>query len=98
MVLLRRIGLAAISVLATLNPLRGTHPFPTPTDLAEQSRVERPYVTAVDRVGAPVLDLRAEDFNVKEGGTACHVIRAALATDPAHIVLLVDSSARRSAC
>jgi hypothetical protein len=73
------IGLAAISVLVALDPLLA------------QGRVERLYVTAVDRAGAPVLDLRAEDFNIKEGGTACHVSRAALATEPARIALLVDN-------
>ncbi|HEV3059858.1 MAG TPA: VWA domain-containing protein [Vicinamibacterales bacterium] len=93
MILARYVGLAVISVLVTLDPLHGREPSPTTsTDPAETIGVGRLYVTAVDRAGAPVLDLRAEDFNIKEGGTACHVIRAALATEPARIALLVDNS------
>jgi hypothetical protein len=92
-ILTRIIGLTAIGVFVTLDPLRASEISPTTaTDPAEQSRVERIYVTALDRAGAPVLDLRAEDFNVKEEGTACRVIRAALATEPARIALLVDNS------
>jgi hypothetical protein len=60
--------------------------------LPAQNRIERLYVAARDRNGSPVLDLGASDFNVKEGDTNCHVVRASLGTEPARIVLLVDNS------
>jgi VWFA-related protein len=50
------------------------------------------YVTAVDRNGAPVTDLTAADFTVKEGGKARDVVSAKLATAPMQIALLIDDN------
>jgi len=50
------------------------------------------YVTAVDRNGAPVTDLTAADFAVKEGGKSREVVSARLATGPMQIALLVDDN------
>jgi VWFA-related protein len=50
------------------------------------------YVTAVDRHGAPVTDLTAADFGVKEGGKAREVVSARLATAPMQIALLIDDN------
>jgi VWFA-related protein len=58
----------------------------------EGGRRRAVYVTAVDRHGAPVTDLTAADFNVKEGGKAREVVSAGLATAPMQIALLVDDN------
>ena len=50
------------------------------------------YVSAVDRNGAPVLDLTAKDFIVREDGMAREVLRVAKDDDPLQVALLVDNS------
>jgi VWFA-related protein len=51
------------------------------------------YTSVVDKDGAPVLDLDAQDFVVREDGVAREVLRVARDTDPLQIALLVDNSA-----
>jgi VWFA-related protein len=48
------------------------------------------YVSALDKKGAPVVDLTAAEFRVKADGRSREVIRAGVATDPMQIALLVD--------
>ena len=43
--------------------------------------------------GAPVTDLAAADFRVREDGVERPIVRAGLATGPMRILLLVDASA-----
>src|SRR5918992_3102564 len=50
------------------------------------------YATVVDRKGAPVSTLGAEDFVVREGGIEREVLRAAPAAEPMRIAVLVDTS------
>ena len=50
-------------------------------------------VTVLDADGAPVLDLDAADFVVREDGARREVLRAARDTAPLQIALLVDTSA-----
>jgi hypothetical protein len=58
-----------------------------------KGRARRVFVSVVNRQGgAPVLDLGPADFEVAEGGAKREVLRAALATGPMRIALIVDTS------
>ncbi|PYR62207.1 MAG: hypothetical protein DMF85_00340 [Acidobacteria bacterium] len=57
-----------------------------------QDRFRTVYVTAVDSRGAPVTDLSAAEFAVKEGGQSRAVVRAEPATAPLHVALLIDDN------
>jgi Ca-activated chloride channel homolog len=48
------------------------------------------YVTVTDGKGAPVPDLTAADFKVKEGGKDREVVKAGPATTKAHLALMVE--------
>jgi VWFA-related protein len=48
------------------------------------------YVSVADGKGAPVTDLTAADFKVKEGGKDREITRAEPAKAPAHIALMVE--------
>ena len=56
------------------------------------AQTRRVYVTAVDGSGAPVTDLIAADFVVKEGGKTREVARSGPATGPIQIAILVDDN------
>ena len=65
--------------------------FAPPAAFAQaQERVV--YASVVDRDGAPVLDLAARDFIVREDGVAREVLRVAKDDDPLQVALLVDNS------
>jgi VWFA-related protein len=51
------------------------------------------YVSAVDRQGAPVTDMTAADFIVKEDGATREILDVKPATDPQQIAVLIDDSA-----
>jgi VWFA-related protein len=59
---------------------------------AVEPQTRRVYVTAIDDKGAPVTDLTAADFAVKEGGKAREIVRAVPATTPMQIAILVDDN------
>ena len=50
------------------------------------------YASVVDRSGAPVTDLAARDFIVREDSFAREVLRVTRATDPMQIAVLIDNS------
>ena len=50
------------------------------------------YVSVVDAKGEPVTGLPAEEFRVREDGTAREVLKAGPATEPLTVALLVDDS------
>jgi hypothetical protein len=75
------VGLAATAVL-------GAAPIQQRA-LREQTVV----VSAIDKAGAPVRDLTAADFVVRENDLAREVLRAEPASDPLQIMVLVDTSA-----
>src|SRR5436190_15213981 len=52
----------------------------------------RVYVSVLDSSGSPVVDLRAADFIVKEGGKAREISRAEEATSRMQIAILVDDN------
>jgi VWFA-related protein len=63
--------------------------FPS-VDAQTQSRDV--YVGVVDSRGAPVTDLTAGDFTVREDGVAREVLKAGPATAPMQIAVLIDDS------
>jgi hypothetical protein len=50
------------------------------------------YVTVTDNAGAPIEDLTAEEFEIKEGGKAVAVNEVAIARAPLQIALIVDDN------
>lgn len=64
-----------------------------PTRSASAQTQERViYASVVDRNGAPVKDLTARDFIVREDSFAREVLRATRATDPIQVAVLIDNS------
>lgn len=59
---------------------------------AGEPQTRRVYVTAVDGAGAPVTDLTAADFTVKEGGKAREILKAGPAGGPIQVAILVDDN------
>ena len=88
MLQLRR-TLLAVSLLG----LCGAAPHAqAPAERGSASRTADIYVSAVDRRGAPVTDLTAADFTVREDNAAREVLSVRAATEPLHIALLIDDS------
>lgn len=50
------------------------------------------YVSVLEKGGAPVTDLSADDFVVKEGGKDREIVRAGMTTLPLRIALVVDDN------
>jgi VWFA-related protein len=50
------------------------------------------HVSAVDRKEAPVTDLAATDFVLREGGDIREILKVQPATTPLHIAIIVDDS------
>lgn len=59
---------------------------------ASDSRTRDVYVSVLDDRDAPVTGLAAAEFSVREDGVPREVLKAAPATDPMQIVVLVDDS------
>ncbi len=66
--------------------------FPALLGALLEPQTRRVYVTAVDATGAPVTDLTAADFVVKEGGKIREIVRAVPASAPMQIAVLVDDN------
>ena len=62
------------------------------TSVDAQRSTRRVFVTVLDRIGAPVLDLTPAEFQVWENGHSREVKRATRGGSPMRIVLLVDAS------
>ncbi len=50
------------------------------------------FIKVLDAAGSPVIDLRAEDFFVRQGGVDCKVVRVELINEPLRLALLVDDA------
>jgi len=59
---------------------------------AVQGQTHTVYVTVLESNGAPVLDLAAADFTVKEDGKSRDVVRAEMARAPMQVMILVDDN------
>jgi VWFA-related protein len=77
------VGAATLAFAVEPAAQRGSMSFP---------RVNTVYVSAVDRNNAPVTDLAATDFVLKEGGDLRELISVQRATAPMHIAMIVDDS------
>jgi VWFA-related protein len=55
-------------------------------------RVSAVHVSAVDRNGAPVVDLSAKDFVLKENGEVREIVKVQPATATMHVAIIVDDS------
>jgi hypothetical protein len=62
------------------------------TPAHSQTASRRLYVNATNESGAPVLDLDAAEFEVREGGEKRDISRVALIHRPMRIALVVDTS------
>jgi VWFA-related protein len=63
-----------------------------PAHADAQTKPTDVYVSVVDGKGSPAPGLTAEDFRVREDGTAREVLKAGPATEPLTVALLVDDS------
>jgi VWFA-related protein len=61
-----------------------------PAEAAQEERAV--YASVVDRSDAPVTNLTASDFTVRENGVPREVLRVVPASKPMHIAVLVDTS------
>jgi Ca-activated chloride channel family protein len=77
------------SVLLALSLAHGASP--SPQEVAE-SHTRTVFVTVVDKTGAPVTDLSADDFVVKEGGKERPIVEAGITSVPLRIALVVDDN------
>src|SRR5262245_35740161 len=57
-----------------------------------QRNARRLFASVTSANGAPVLDIAPADFRITENGAERPVTRAALATGPMRIILLIDAS------
>ena len=59
---------------------------------APATRTNTVFVTATGENGAPVVDLVAADFTIKEDGKAREVVKAELAQVPVQVAMIVDDN------
>src|SRR4029453_11841355 len=50
------------------------------------------FVSVLDKSGAPVTDLAADDFIIKEGGKDREIVGASMSTAPLRIAVVVDDN------
>ena len=77
--------LAPLAMLALL-----TAATARPILLRAEAITRTVYVTITDDKGAPVPDLTASNFKVKEGGKDREIVKAEKATTKAHLAIMVE--------
>jgi hypothetical protein len=82
---MKRWILAGVSVLVALA-------LGHPATLLSQPLERSMYVNVVDHAGAPVSNLGAGDFIVREDNLSREVLRVVPATDPMQVAILIDNS------
>jgi VWFA-related protein len=56
------------------------------------ARTNTVHVSVIEESGAPVMDLTAADFTIKEDGKARDVLKVAMATAPLQVMIIVDDN------
>jgi VWFA-related protein len=59
---------------------------------APPARVNTVHVTVTESAGAPILDLTADDFTIKEDGKNRDILKVAMATAPVQVMIIVDDN------
>jgi VWFA-related protein len=77
---------SVVGFLALANLSASPQPS-TPAD-----RTSTVFVTAFEENGAPVVDLVADDFTIKEDGKSREVLKAELARAPVEVAIIVDDN------
>ena len=83
-------SLVAVSVMACA-ALAGVT-AQSPPDAPASGRTNTVFVTATEQNGAPVVDLVADDFTIKEDGKNRDVLKVELARVPMQIAIIVDDN------
>jgi VWFA-related protein len=64
----------------------------SPQPSTPAARTSTVFVTALEENGAPVVDLAADDFTIKEDGKSREVLKAELARAPVQVAIIVDDN------
>lgn len=64
----------------------------SPQPSTPAARTSTVFVTALEENGAPVVDLVADDFTIKEDGKSREVLKAELARAPVQVAIIVDDN------
>ena len=67
-------------------------PLIAPAEVTATQQARHVYVTAADAKGAPVTDLTAADFVVKEGGKVTEIVKVGPGTGLIQMAILVDDN------
>jgi VWFA-related protein len=84
---------ALSAAIVLLSPNSSAISLPSGQEAALRDGLTRTiYVSVLNNAGAPVTDLAAPDFVIKEGGKDREVVRAGMTSVPLRIALLVDDN------
>ena len=70
----------------------GFAPQNAPPGAQPSVRTNTVYVSVVEESGAPVTDLTADEFAVKEDGQSRDIVGVTTASEPLHLMILVDDN------
>ena len=84
--------LAAASLVACAALPSAAQSQPSASPASSQGRTNTVFVTATEENGAPVVDLVAADFTIKEDGKDRDVLKVELARVPMQIAVIVDDN------